>query len=133
MDRCQKYRKKSNTPVHAVQLNLDTDGFKYQKWGAQQFCKAGDWIVYNNGNTYTIDQQSFSETYNLQSPGLYVKTAAVWAKQAVEAGFIETKEGKSQYQPGDYLVYNNQDGSDGYCIKKDNFESMYELDLVSTT
>ena len=29
----QQYRKKADSFVTAVQLNLETDGFSYQKWG----------------------------------------------------------------------------------------------------
>jgi hypothetical protein len=41
---------------------------------------------------------------------------------------VVTKEGKSHYQSGDYLVYNNEDGTDAYCISAAKFESMYELE-----
>jgi hypothetical protein len=30
--------------------------------------------------------------------------------------------------PGDYVVYNNPDKTDGYRIRPEKFESMYELD-----
>jgi hypothetical protein len=41
---------------------------------------------------------------------------------------VNTKEGSSHYQKGDYLVYNNQDGTDSYCVSADKFESTYEPD-----
>jgi len=47
---------------------------------------------------------------------------------ATARGSVVTNEGKSFYKAGDYLVYNNEDGTDAYCISADKFESMYELD-----
>ena len=40
----KKFKKKADSFVVAVQLNLDTDGFTYEKWGAEQRCKKGDWL-----------------------------------------------------------------------------------------
>ena len=37
----------------------------------------------------------------------------------------ETKEGGSHYATGHYL-FNEEDGGDGYCVKRDKFEAMYE-------
>jgi hypothetical protein len=121
-----KYLKRPYQAVVAVQLTVDTAGFTYQKWGGAQKCKAGDWIVNNGGDVYTVDNQSFKRTYRTTGLGTYVKTTPVWAETAQKAGFVETKEGKTQYQPGDYLVFNEQDGSDAYAIAADQFESMYE-------
>ena len=42
------------------------------------------------------------------------------------AGHIETKEGLSHYIEGDYIVYNNEDLTDGYCMRDKKFEGMYE-------
>jgi hypothetical protein len=39
---------------------------------------------------------------------------------------VVTKEGESHYTEGDYLVYNNEDGTDPYCMGKEKFEAMYE-------
>jgi hypothetical protein len=41
---------------------------------------------------------------------------------------VETKEGQSHYRAGDYLVSNNEDGSDAYAISAAKFESMYVPD-----
>jgi hypothetical protein len=35
----QQYRRKQQTPVVAVRLELETDGFTYQKWDGAQRCK----------------------------------------------------------------------------------------------
>lgn len=120
------YRKRDNHPVIAVQLDLDTEGFSYRKWGAEQRCKPGDWIVSNGGETYTIDKESFAATYEMVSPGLYRKTGLVYAEQAAGDGSVATREGVSAYKAGDYLVSNNPDGSDAYCVSAEIFEGMYE-------
>ena len=124
----QSYRKKSDQFVVAVQLDLETDGFLYKKWGAEQKCKQGDWLVNNNDEIYTIDKDSFEQTYRKESPGLYVKTTTVLAEVAKDSGYIETKEGKSSYKKGDYLIYNNEDSTDTYSISAEKFKCIYELD-----
>jgi hypothetical protein len=122
----RKYVKRATEFVIAVQLDLDTDGLRYQKWGSTQVCKRGDWLVNNNGDTYTVDQETFARTYRATGPGTYVKTAPVWAEVARTAGEVRTKEGATHYEAGDYLVYNEPDGGDAYAVSKDAFERMYE-------
>ena len=124
----RRYRKKADRFVIAVRLDLDTDGFTYRKWGAEQRCKRGDWLVDNEGDIYSVDSDVFAKTYRRVSLGLYVKTGPVWAEVATAPGSVGSNEGKSFYKAGDYLVYNNEDGTDAYCISADKFESMYELD-----
>lgn len=128
MENRRRYRKKADQFVVAVKLDLDTAGFTYRKWGAEQRCQPGDWVVDNNGDHYTVDGAVFARTYRKISPGIYVKTTPIWAEMASESGQVDTKEGVSHYQAGDYLVSNNEDGTDAYCISAAKFESMYELD-----
>lgn len=127
MSERRKYKKKSDSFVTAVQLDLDTEGFKYNKWGGEQIAKKGDWLVDNNGDKYTVAQESFATTYDFVSPGVYVKSAPVWAEIADKPGKVKTQEGETAYQPGDYLVSNNEDGTDAYAVAKETFVSMYEL------
>jgi hypothetical protein len=127
MSERRKYIKKSTSFVTAVQLDLDTEGFTYNKWGGKQVAKKGDWLVDNDGDKYTVSQDSFAKTYKLVSPGVYVKSAPVWAEVAEKAGKVKTQEGETAYKPGDYLVSNNEDGTDAYAIDKEKFVSMYEL------
>ena len=122
----KKYKKRTSTYVTAVKLDLDTEGFVYRKWGGVQTCKPGDWLVNNQGDTYTIDAQTFADTYEETSPGVYTKTSEVWAEVADSDGVIKTLEGETRYQAGDYLVYNDDGGKDGYAISHDKFESLYE-------
>jgi hypothetical protein len=120
------YVKRDTQLVVAVQLDLDTTGFTYRKWGGTQRCKPGDWLVNNAGDTYTVDRQTFAHTYRATGPGTYVKVTPVWAEIADRAGEVRTKEGSTRYQAGDYLVYNEPDGRDAYAVSKDTFERMYE-------
>ena len=112
----------------AVQLALKMNGFTYRKWGAEQRCKPGDWLVDNSGDVYTVDDEVFARTYRNVGPGKYVKVTPVWAEVADKDGSVMTKEGQSHYLAGDYLVYNNADGTDAYCISAAKFVSMYEVD-----
>ncbi len=124
-DRTQ-YKKKPTETVVAIQLSLDTAGFKYQKWGGVQVCKEGDWLVNNDGDVYTIDQQTFADTYEEISKGIYFKSKMVWAETAEKAGQIQTKEGWTNYLAGDYLVFNDEAGEDGYAVSRARFETMYD-------
>lgn len=94
--------------------------------GGLQRCKPGDWLVNNNGSVYTVDRETFSRTYRPLSPGVFVKTGAVWAEVAEADGQIVTKEGVTHYQAGAYIVYNDPEGKDGYAVKAEAFERMYE-------
>lgn len=123
----RKYRKKTSSTINAIKLDLDMPGFSYRKWGAEQFAKPGDWLVDNHGDVYTIDADSFSTTYQEIAPGVYYKPAAVYARQALGDGKIETREGATHYRAGDYIVFNDPEGRDGYAVSRDKFESMYEL------
>jgi hypothetical protein len=121
----QRYVKRETEFVVAVQLDLDTPGFTYQKWGATQTCKAGDWIVNNAGDTYTVDRDTFARTYRATGPGQYVKLTPIWAEEAAASGEVRTKEGITHYDAGDYLVFNEPDGGDPYAVARDEFERMY--------
>ncbi|MFN0171142.1 MAG: hypothetical protein ACKV22_32395 [Bryobacteraceae bacterium] len=122
----QEYRRKKRTWVTAVRLDLDTEGFAYQKWGGTQRSKRGDWLVNNQGDVYTVDGETFDRTYRQVSPGVYEKDAPVWAEEAQQPGTIQTKEGSTAYKAGDYLVYNDPGGRDGYAMTKETFHSLYE-------
>jgi hypothetical protein len=124
----RRYRKRADRPVLAVRMDLDIDGFSYRKWGSEQRCKRGDWLLDNAGDVYTVDAEVFARNYRAVGPGQYVKATPVWAEVATAAGSAVTKEGVSHYAPGDYLVYNNEDGTDAYCVSAAKFEAMYEPD-----
>jgi len=123
----RRYVRRPDSPIVAVRLALDTDGLVYRKWGGNQFAKAGDWLVDNDGDVYTVDADAFARTYREAEgrPGAYVKTTPVWAEQASKAGSVNTKEGVTQYQAGDYIVSNSRDGSDDYAMTADRFERLY--------
>jgi hypothetical protein len=122
----RKYVKKPDQTVVAIQLELDGIDFTYEKWGATQRCKPGDWLVDSDGDVYSVDKDTFARTYQKVSTGHYLKTTPVWAETAGEAGRVKTLEGTTGYQAGDYLVFNQEDGGDAYAVAKAKFESMYE-------
>jgi hypothetical protein len=124
----QRFVRRPDRPVAAVRLSLDTDGFVYRKWGGEQRAKPGDWIVDNDGDVYSVDAESFARSYRAIATGAYTKTTPVWAERAPSAGSVETKEGITHYQAGDYVVSNNSDGSDAYAVDAAKFEALYTLD-----
>ena len=126
MTELKKYRRREDAVVTAVQLDLDTDGFTYRKWGGTQTARAGDWLVNNDGNVYTVDRGVFQRTYARKSPGVYKKTNAVWARKAQEDGKIPTTSGHTEYKAGDMLVFNDEDAKDGWAMKPEDFDRLYE-------
>ena len=122
----KRYRRRPDRPVVAVRLQLETDGFDYRKWNDRQHCKAGDWIVDNEGDVYTVDATTFERTYKAVGTGTFVKTAPIWAEQAAAGGSVETKEGRTHYEAGDFVVSNNEDGSDAWAIRAQKFNDLYE-------
>ena len=124
----QRYRRKPDQAVTAVRLALAFDGFSYQKWGDTQRAQAGDWLVDNGGDVYTVSADTFARTYRQASPGRWVKAAPVWAEQAEQAGSVATQEGRTHYAAGDWLVSNTEDGSDAYAVSAGKFDRLYELD-----
>jgi len=123
--RRQQYIKRDGEFLVAVRLDLATDGFTYRKWGGTQTCKAGDWLVNNRGDIYTIDSETFARTYREAGAGRYVKCVAVWAEVAASDGVVQTKEGSTRYKVGDYIVYNEPKGEDAYAVARAVFERMY--------
>jgi hypothetical protein len=125
-----RYLRRPDVPVVAVRLALETPGLVYRKWGGEQRAKAGDWLVDNDGDVYTVDADSFARTYRAtgSGPGTYVKTTPIWATRAARAGAVHTKEGITHYEAGDYLVSNNDDDTDQYAVAAAEFERLYMLD-----
>jgi hypothetical protein len=128
-----RYERREKTEVIAVRLDLDTDGFTYRKWDDVQVCKRGDWLVDNAGEVYTVDADSFARTYTRVSLGVYRKTASVWAEQTTSDGDIRTAEGLTHYQPGDWLVFNAENETDGYAINDETFRRLYTKARQSRT
>lgn len=127
MSDLERYRRKQKTIVVAVRFDLDMAGFTYTKWGSEQRCKRGDWLVDNGGEVYTIDADTFAKTYREVSRGVYEKVGDVWAERATEAGTIRTKEGSTDYAAGDFVVFNDPQRKDGYAVSAAKFRQLYEL------
>jgi hypothetical protein len=126
----RRYVRRPDSPVVAIRLDLDTDGLVYRKWDDVQRAKRGDWLVDNAGDVYTVDADVFARTYRPtgSGPGTYVKSTPVWATKAEQAGSVATKEGRTHYEAGDYIVSNSSDGSDQYAIAAAKFEELYMPD-----
>jgi hypothetical protein len=73
----RRHIRRSDKPIIAVRLSFDTADLTYQKWGGEQRAKAGDWIVDNDGEVYTLDGEVFTRTYRQAGPGTYVKTTPI--------------------------------------------------------
>ncbi|SMO81942.1 Protein of unknown function [Saccharicrinis carchari] len=127
------YKKRPKYFVTAVQLDLNFERIEYEKWGGKQKCKPGDWLINNSGDTYTVDKKYFIDNYQRVSPGVYNKIGEIWAEVATEDGSIKTLEGSTDYKAGDYLIFDREEGGDGYAIQKQVFERMYEEINPTTT
>ena len=125
MSRRLKYMRRPNQTVVAVQISLDTPGFRYRKWGAWQRCRRGDWLVDNDGDVYTVNRDSFARTYRRKALGRYLKITPVWAEAATKPGSVSTKEGVTHYGAGTYIVFNEKSGGDGYAVSAAKFHKMY--------
>lgn len=121
MNNLTQYTRKPNK-IFALQL---TEPKTYQAWGGTQHAKVGDWWVNNNGEEYSIDQESFAKTYTRIEADIYTKTGDVWAYVATEAGKVKTEEGFTEYEKGDYIVANNPDGTDAYANTAEYFNKAY--------
>ena len=126
MSKLRKYVRRAATLITAVQLDLDMDRFTYRKWGGVQSASAGDWLVNNGGDIYTVNRATFERTYRPVSQGVYQKTEPVWARLAEADGVIQTKEGETHYRAGDMLVFNDEAERDGYAMTAETFEELYE-------
>ncbi len=126
MSELKKWVPKPDATVIAVQINLDIEGFAYVKWGAEQHCSPGDWLVDNDGDVYTISDDTFARTYRLERPGLYRKIAPVWAWVAQAKGTIRSEEGETEYEPGDYVAFHAPDAKLGWALKADKFHERYD-------
>ena len=126
MSERRKYIKKANRSVVAIRLALETEGFTYEKWGGTQRCRAGDWLVDNEGDIYTVNADTFARTYRAtENAGQYVKVTPIWAEVAGESGSVKTNEGVTHYEAGDYLVFNEEEGGDPYAVSAAKFASLY--------
>ena len=126
MSEVKKYDAKKLLVI-AIQLPEKCQGLKYEKWGGLQAAKPLDWLVIKQGETYTIDAESFANTMEpLDQPGHYYKKSSVWAKIARDSGKIKTKEGLTNYKKGWYIVSNDGNFEDAYAMSEEKFKSLYE-------
>jgi len=56
-----------------IALSANPDGkrgvklFIYHQWDDNQMCKSGDWLVHNGDDVYTVDRETFEQTYIYQA------------------------------------------------------------------
>lgn len=129
----KRYQRRPEQAVTAIQMTMDFEGLRYTKWGDSQKAQRNDWLVDNGHDVYTVAADSFSATYRALSPGRWLKTAPVWAERAAQAGSVATLEGRTHHEAGDWLVSNNEDGSDAYAISAAQFDRLYEPDTNGGT
>lgn len=128
MSQLKRYKRRENTTVTAVKIDLGTDGFQYQKWGGVQIARRGDWLVDNMGDVYTIDGQVFEDTYSEVSPGRYKRNSFVWAEEAKIDGRVKSTSGFTYYYAGDMIAYNSEEKTDGWAMEKERFFKLYRDD-----
>ncbi|MFK7997116.1 MAG: hypothetical protein AB8B87_23480 [Granulosicoccus sp.] len=121
-----RFQRKEDTLVSAIRLKLEFSSLEYQKWGDNQRALPGDWLVDNDGDVYTVAADSFAQTYENVSPGRWRKCTHIWATQALVDGSVETQEGRSHYKAGDWIVSNDEAGTDAYAISAEKFQRLYE-------
>lgn len=113
----------------AIQLDLSHAKLTYEKWGGEQSARQGDWLVLKDGETYTIEYESFAATCSpVEGPlseGMFFKSAPVWMYVAEMDGVIATKEGTTAYAKGDAVVFNGEGLTDGYAMSLEKFNSLY--------
>jgi hypothetical protein len=73
-----------------------------------------------------VQRDSFAQTYEKVDIGKYRERTPIWAEVATHPGQVRTKEGLRAYEPGDYLVSNDEEGRDQYAIARQRFDEMYE-------
>ncbi len=120
-----KYRRKGT--IYAIQIKLDSALMYYSKFGGSQEAKEGDWLVQSPFDTYTVNSESFAQTYEQVGPCEYRKTALVYAEQAKFPGVVYTKEGETRHAVGDWVVRSVLDESDRYAMTQERFAELYEL------
>ena len=79
-------------------------------------------ITTNPGQRETVLQ-----AFRANVPAVHAEDGCIeyGATVDADAGSIQTKEGVTHYDPGDYIVSNKEDGSDEYAVAAAKFESLY--------
>ena len=130
MSEHQKLVKRPDQAVHARRLDLDTDGFTYRKWGGQQRCKAGDWIVSSDGDTYTLDAKTFARNYRHLKDGAYLQPHAGLGRTG-DRGRRGADEGR-RHQVSGWRLSGLEPGRRrrGYAVAKAKFERTFTAPRV---
>lgn len=85
---------------------------------------AGDWkLTGPDGSTWTVKPDIFAKTYGEVSPGVYAKTAIARAMKLNQPYTVQSLEGPSSGNTGDYLVIGPN--NEFYIVNGAKFEGMY--------
>lgn len=110
--------------VKAEQLRAD------RAWetrrGGRLVGRAGDWLVSEDGDHWTVTAEVFAQTYKpTDVHGHYRKTARVRAVRMARRFLVETLEGPVPGEANDWLVQNP--GGDAWPIDAKTFERRYTV------
>ena len=92
--------------------------------GSELSAAAGDWLVSDGAEEWTVAAEVFARSYRALPDGRYVKDADVWAVRADRAGEVSTLEGPVRNEAGDWVLR----GVDGelWTVTDAYFRSHYE-------
>lgn len=110
--------------VTGIQLRMP---ITYELWGDTQKAKAGDWLVEKGTDTYTIEEQEFSGSYSPVSGTIarYYKSEHIEAVEARVGGWVDTLEGRSCFEAGDFIACSPTGKT--WCLKAKKLFDYYEL------
>lgn len=98
--------------------------------------KRGDWVVTNPqdaSDQYILGGKEKRSTYRpvAGKPGHFEKFGEVQAKRLTKPSIIETREGRQEANPGDYVIKNPL--GEVYPISRDKFERKYSKTPTAST
>lgn len=112
---------RSTATVHAVRL---TDEHRWTTAAGDELVgAAGDWLLSEGDDTWTVAADVFAATYEPVADGIYRKVALVQAAQLAEDVEVITLEGIATAGPGDWLARNP--GGDVWPIPAEVFADRY--------
>lgn len=123
----KQYERRPDGLIIAIQIRLDLEagGIAYRKWDSEQWGKRGDWLINDDGDTYTVSAENFANDYELSESGLYRNTAKVWAEEATGSGFVEIRGGTAPFVEGNMLVFSDPDRKEGQVFFYNKFNRLY--------
>lgn len=106
-----------------LSYQLDTDHEWTTSGGDVLVGRAGDWLVSNDSDMWTVAADVFERTYEQLPNGRWRKTALITAVRATERTTIQTLEGPAVAEVGDWIATNPT--GESWPIKADTFARHY--------